>query len=239
MSAAAPNRAMVLAAGRGERMRPITDTLPKPLVPVAGRTLLDRALDHLEAAGVAAVIVNSHYLADQVEAQVAARVAPPVEISREDVLLDTGGGVAKALPRLGSLPFFVVNSDALWTDGVTPALGRLAAAWDDSAMDALLLLVPVAAAIGYDGRGDYDRGDNGRLRRRGDAAAASLVFGGVQILHPRLFDGAEVEPFSLRRLYDTAEDAGRLHGLVHDGAWYHVGTPAALAAVEDRLTAAR
>ena len=238
MSAAAPTRAMVLAAGRGERMRPITDSLPKPLVPVAGRTLLDRALDHLEAAGVEAVIVNSHHLAAQIDAHVAARAAPLVEISREEVLLDTGGGVAKALPRLGPSPFFVVNSDALWSDGATPALRRLAAAWDGAAMDALLLLVPVAAATGYDGRGDYHRDEDGRLRRRGDGAAAH-VFGGVQILHPRLFDGVAIEPFSLRRLYDAAEDAGRLHGLVHDGAWYHVGTPAALAAVEDRLTAGR
>jgi MurNAc alpha-1-phosphate uridylyltransferase len=229
---------MVLAAGRGERMRPITDNLPKPLVVVAGRTLLDRTLDHLEAAGVETVIVNSHYLAAQVEAHVAARAAPRVEISREDVLLDTGGGVAKALPRLGAEPFFVVNSDALWTDGAMPALGRLAVAWDDSAMDALLLLIPLAAATGYDGRGDYELGADGRLRCR-NGADAPYVFGGVQILHRRLFDGAEVAAFSLKRLYDAAESAGRLHGLVHDGAWYHVGTPAALAAVEDRLTASR
>ncbi len=234
-----PNRAMVLAAGRGERMRPITDTLPKPLVPVAGRTLLDRALDHLDAAGVEAVVVNSHYLAAQIEAQVAARATPPIEISREDVLLDTGGGVAKALPRLGPAPFYVVNSDALWSDGPTPALRRLAAAWDEAAMDALMLLVPVAAATGYDGRGDYHRDGDGRLHRRDDGAAAAYVFGGVQILHPRLFDGVAVEPFSLRRLYDAAEGRGRLHGLVHDGAWYHVGTPAGLAAVEARLAAGR
>ena len=234
-----PVRAMVLAAGRGERMRPITDTLPKPLVPVAGRTLLDRALDHLDAAGIEVVVVNSHYLAARIEAQVAARTMPPIEISREDVLLDTGGGVAKALPRLGPAPFYVVNSDALWTDGPTPALRRLAAAWDEAAMDALMLLVPVAAATGYDGHGDYHRDGDGRLHRRDDGAAAAYVFGGVQILHPRLFDGVAVEPFSLRRLYDLAEDRGRLHGLVHDGAWYHVGTPAGLAAVEARLAAGR
>ena len=231
-----PRRAMVLAAGRGERMRPITATTPKPLVVVCGRTLLDRVLDHLGAAGIAGVVVNTHYLADQVARHVAAREAPPIDVSHEEVLLDTGGGVANALSRLGTTPFFVVNSDALWIDGATPALERLAEAWRDGDMDALLLLVPTAAATGYDGIGDYNRDESGALRsRQGDTAP--YVFGGVQILHPRLFDGAAVEPFSLKRLYDRAEASGRLFGLVHDGAWYHVGTPGALAEVEGKLAA--
>ncbi len=233
-----PQRAMVLAAGRGERMRPIAAAIPKPLVTVCGRTLLDRALDHLVAAGIADVVVNTHHLAAQVAGHVANRTAPRIAVSHEDILLDTGGGVAKALPRLGTAPFYVVNSDALWVDGAAPALERLAAAWADGAMDALLLLVPVAGAYGYDGQGDYEQRESGALTaRRGETAP--YVFGGVQLLHPRLFADVAVEAFSLKRLYDRAEAAGRLFGLVHDGAWYHVGTPDALAEAERRLAGHR
>ncbi|MCP4330417.1 MAG: nucleotidyltransferase family protein [Alphaproteobacteria bacterium] len=231
-----PARAMVLAAGRGERMRPLTETLPKPLIEVAGISLVDRVLAHLAAAGVESAIVNTHYLAAQIEERLAGRQAPGVEISHESELLDTGGGVANALPLLGAAPFFVVNSDALWTDGAAPTLRRLAASWDETLMDALLLVVPVAEAWGYDGKGDYEVAASGRLASR-NGAAAPFVFAGVQILHPRLFAGVAVAPFSLKRLYDRAEDAGRLHGLVHDGAWFHVGTPAALTLAETRLAA--
>jgi len=233
-----PERAMVLAAGRGERMRPITSRLPKPLIMVAGRTLLDRALDRLEGAGVAAVTVNVHYLADQIEAHLGGRRRPPVTISREPELLDTGGGVAKALPFLGPQPFYVLNSDALWRDGAEPALRRLAASWDDRTMDALLLVVPRSRAVGYHGRGDYDVLDDGRLQTRHGESAAH-VFAGVQILHPRLFAEARVEPFSLKALYDRAEAAGRLFGLIHDDAWYHVGTPEALIETERLLAEQR
>lgn len=219
---------MVLAAGLGLRLRPITDTRPKPLVSVAGRTMLDRVLDHMTAAGVTDVVVNCHYLADMIEAHLARHRSPRIAISREDDLLDTGGGVVKALPLLGAGPFHVANADVIWTDGADRALGRLAAAWRDDDMDALLLLQPAATAVGYDGRGDFQRDDAGRLRRRDSDGAAPHVFTGVQILHPRLFDGAPAGAFSLNLLYDRANNAGRLFGLVHDGAWYHVGTPAAL-----------
>ena len=215
-------------------MRPITETLPKPLIAVAGRTLLDRALDHLAAVGVERAVVNTYHLAEKIEAHAAGRSAPGIALSREAVLLDTGGGVVNALDRLGADPFYVVNCDALWTDSADPALLRLAAAWDAGRMDALLLVVPTSAAIGYDDLGDYDLDDDGRLASRRGRTAAH-VFAGVQILAPGLFAGDRAEPFSLKRAYDRAEAAGRLAGLVHDGAWYHVGTPQALAETERLL----
>jgi MurNAc alpha-1-phosphate uridylyltransferase len=227
----APTRAMVLAAGLGLRMRPITDKLPKPLVKLAGRALLDRALDALAAAGVTDAVVNTHYLPHMIEEHVAARASPRIRISREDALLETGGGVTAALAHLGAAPFYVANADIAWEDGPVPALARLAAFWDDDAMDALLLLQPTDAAPGYDGAGDFTRDDTGRLARR-SSERAPFVFTGVQMLHPRLFAGAPDGAFSMNLLYDRALAAGRLFGLVHDAAWYHVGTPAALAEAE-------
>ncbi|RAU23474.1 mannose-1-phosphate guanylyltransferase [Paramagnetospirillum kuznetsovii] len=227
--------AMVLAAGLGLRMRPITLTTPKPLVSVAGRTMLDRALDHLGRAGIDNLVVNTHWLPDAIKEHLAGR--GEVRLSHEDVLLETGGGVAKALPLLGHAPFFVANSDIIWTDGATPALERLAHAWVDADMDALLLLQPVKTAVGYDGKGDFFINANDTLRRRGEADSAPLLFSGVQILHPRLFEGAPEGKFSLNVLYDRALAKGRLHGLVHDGNWYHVGTPEALPRVEALLRA--
>lgn len=224
-----PSRAMVLAAGLGLRMRPITEKLPKPLVDVGGRTLLDRALDHLEAVGVEQAVVNTHYLPEMIEKHLSARKRPAIAISREDELLETGGGVFKALERLGDGPFYVVNSDIAWVDGATSALGRLAAAWDDRRMDALLLVMPKERAGDYEGTGDYFMAPQGALRRRKPGEPAPFVFCGVQILHPRLFAGAKPGRFSLNLLYDRAEAAGRLYAVVHDGAWYHIGTPAALA----------
>lgn len=239
MTGTAVRCAMVLAAGLGLRMRPITETRPKPLVTVAGRTLLDRALDALAAAGVTDAVVNVHYLAQMIEDHLVARTAPRIDISDErETLLETGGGVTKALPLLGAGPFYVVNADIAWRDGPQPALSRLGAMWDPADMDALLLLHPVGAATGYDGAGDYAADAAGRLARRRDAPCAPHVFTGVQILHPRLFDGAPEGPFSLTRLYDAAESAGRLFGLVHDGEWYHIGTPAGLEEAEARLCAA-
>jgi MurNAc alpha-1-phosphate uridylyltransferase len=234
-----PTHAMVLAAGLGLRLRPLTETTPKPLVPVAGRTLLDRALDKLAAAGVTDAAVNIHYLAHMIEAHLAGRTTPRIALSRETgELLETGGGVRKALPLLGADPFFVVNADIAWEDGPVPALRRLAEAWDDAAMDALLLLHPVGTATGYDGVGDYAIGPDGRLRHRGDASTAPYVFTGIQMLHPRLFDDAPSGPFSLARLYNRAEAAGRLFGIVHDGDWHHIGTLAGLEVAERRLAAA-
>lgn len=232
-----PTHAMVLAAGLGLRMRPITATLPKPLVSVAGRTMLDRALDHLDRAGVSRKVVNSHWLPEKIAAHLAGR--DDVTLSPEDVLLETGGGVAKALPLLGTAPFYVVNSDIIWTDGgADSALARLAALWDDARMDALLLLCRTATAMGYDGAGDFFLSPDGVPSRRGDRQVAPLLFSGVQILSPRLFAEAPSGKFSLNVLYDQALEAGRLFGLVHDGRWYHVGTPEALPEVERALLAA-
>jgi MurNAc alpha-1-phosphate uridylyltransferase len=226
-----PTHAMVLAAGKGLRMRPLTEHTPKPLIPVAGRCMLDRAFDRLDAVGVRHRVVNAHWLGEQIAAHLANHVG--VILSHEDVLLETGGGVAYALPLLGAAAFFVCNADIIWIDGARPALARLAEAWDESRMDALLLLQPVAAAFGYDGAGDFARAADGRLRRRASSeASAPFVFTGVQMLHPRLFDGAPQGPFSLNILYDRAQAAGRLHGLVHDGTWLHIGTPETLADAE-------
>jgi MurNAc alpha-1-phosphate uridylyltransferase len=230
--------AMVLAAGLGLRLRPITETLPKPLVAVAGRSMLDRALDVLVNAGVGTCIVNTHYLGDMIVNHLRDRAAPFIRISAEEELLDTGGGVARALPMLGPGPFFAVNADILWEEGPgSPALARLAAAFDEARMDALLLVVPLARAVGYDGAGDFTLGDDGRLARRGDAASAPYVFTGVQVLHPRLLDGCPSGPFSLNVLYDRAIAGGRLGGLVHDGRWFHIGTVDGLHLAEAGLKA--
>jgi len=230
-----PKRAMVLSAGLGVRMRPITDRIPKPLVTVAGRTLLDRCLDRLDAAGVETVVVNTFHLAELVERHVAARRRPHIVISREVELLDTGGGVANALSHLLPGSFFVINSDSLWLDGAVDTLHRLASAWDDAHMDALLLLKPVELASGYDGKGDFHLGPEGRLTRRAKGATAPFLFIGLQILSPRLFTGLAVGKFSLNRLYDRAAASGRLHGLRHEGAYFHVGTPEALVLAERNL----
>ena len=231
-----PRRAMVLAAGLGLRLRPITDDIPKPLVEVAGRAMLDRALDRLEAFGIERAVVNSHYLADKIAAHLAGRATPVTEISHEEAVLDTGGGVSCALARLGDDPFFVVNADIVWLDGQTPALDRLAAAWNDNDMDALLLVQGTAKAFGYSGPGDYDVDQVGHMRRRAERDVAPYVFTGIQILHPRLFADAPSGAFSLNLLYDRAQRAGRLFAIVHDGEWFHIGTPAALAESEAELT---
>lgn len=228
-----PTHGMVLAAGLGLRMRPITESLPKPLVSLGGKTLLDRALDQLQAVDVRSATVNLHYLGHLIEEHLATRSDPKITFSWErDLLLETGGGVNAALPTLGDNPFYVVNADIAWEDGPQPALNRLANFWRDEDMDALLLLHPVAQATGYDGVGDYEADKEGTLIRRRDTPSASFVFTGVQLLHPRLFAGAPTGPFSLTKLYDQAEAAGRLFGLVHYGAWHHIGTPAGLAEAE-------
>lgn len=225
-----PSHAMVLAAGLGLRMRPLTQHTPKPLIPVAGRCMLDRAMDRLDEVGVNRRVVNAHWLGDQVAAHLANHV--DVTISYEDLLLETGGGVAYALPLLGDRAFFVCNADIIWLDGRMPALRSLAEAWDDARMDALLLLQPVDAAFGYDGVGDFSRMADGQLIRRPKEGRAPLVFTGVQILHPRLFADSPTGAFSLNVLYDRALANGRLHGLIHDGDWLHIGTPETLAAAE-------
>jgi len=228
-------KAMLMAAGLGKRMRPLTETMPKPLVFVAGKPLVDHALDWLYASGVTEVVVNTHYKADMLEAHLAKRNAPQIHISREDVLLETGGGVRKAMPLLGHHPFFVINSDVMCLDGKIPALTRLRDAWKDSEMDVLLLVQPVTAAVGYDGSGDFFIESDGRIRRRGQAASAPYVFTGVQLLHPRLFAHApDQDIFSLNTLYDyaLAQSPPRIFALVHDGAWLHIGDPAGVAKAE-------
>jgi MurNAc alpha-1-phosphate uridylyltransferase len=233
-----PQSAMVLAAGFGQRMRPLTDNMPKPLVKVAGKALLDHVLDRLADAGVARAVVNVHYLAEQIERHVAARNVPRVTISDErGVLLDTGGGVVKALPLLGDAPFFHINSDTIWIDGVTPNLTRLAESFDPATMDALLLLAPGAGSIGYAGRGDFLMASDGRLRARPERDIAPFVYAGAAILSPRLFDGAPQSAFSLTRLFVRAIEAGRLHGLRLEGLWMHVGTPEAIAEAEQAIAA--
>jgi MurNAc alpha-1-phosphate uridylyltransferase len=226
---------MVLAAGQGERMRPLTLAVPKPLVPLAGQPLIDHVLDRLARAGVETAVVNVHYLADRLEAHLRGRKSsrPNIVISDErDSLLDTGGGVNKALPLLGGGPFFVHNSDSVWSDGVVPALPEMMRLWDPARMDALLLLAPLTTSLGYAGRGDFAMTPDGRLSRRGERQVVPFAFAGVSLCDARLFEDAPNGPFSLNLLWDRALKAGRLYGLRLDGHWMHVGTPEALAEAE-------
>lgn len=231
----APRRGMVLAAGKGTRLRPLTDTLPKPLATVGGRTLIDRVLDRLQEAGVETAVVNLHHLGAMIEEHLAARPAPGVVYSREDALLETGGGVAKALPLLGAGPFYVVNGDVMWLNGPRSALARMAATWDDGTMDALLLLHSTVEAYGYQGRGDFWADGTGVLARRPECEISPYVYTGVQLVHRRLFEGAPGGAFSFNVLYDKAIEAGRLHGMVHDGEWFHIGTAEGLAEADDYM----
>lgn len=242
MAAFAPGHAMVLAAGLGTRMRGASDSLPKPLLPVAGKALIDYALDNLAAAAVRSIVVNTHNLGDVLAAHVweyaTRHVEMTLRLSPEKKLLETGGGVARALPHLGGQAFFVLNSDTILCNGAVPALARLAAAWDETRMDALLLLCPPERAVGHGRGGDFTLGGDGRpVRATGDARDArdAHIFCGVQLLHPRLFDDAPHGAYSLNLHYDSAAAAGRLFALAHDGWWYHVGTPEALAEAERRL----
>ncbi|HIN20790.1 MAG TPA: nucleotidyltransferase family protein [Rhodospirillales bacterium] len=228
-----PYKAMVLAAGLGTRLKPVTDTLPKALVQVDNRALIDHALDRLEAVGVGEVVVNTHYLAEQLQAHLSGRKSPVLQISHEDDLLDTGGGIAKALPLLGDDPFLAVNADAFWLNGPYDALQRMAHTWDDDTMDGLLLLHSTVEAYGYTGLGDFcaPLGD-GVLTRRLEGEVSPWLFTGIQMLHPRLFKTAPDGAFSLNLLYDRAIESGRLLSVVHDGEWFHVGTPQGLEEAE-------
>lgn len=224
---------MVLAAGLGTRMRPLTDALPKPLVKVAGKTLIDHVLDRLAAAGAEMAVVNVHHMADQIEAHVKGRTRPRIEISDErGELLDTGGGVVKALPLLGDQPFFHMNSDTLWIEGVTPNLARLGSEFDPARMDILLLLASTTASIGYEGRGDFVMAPDGRLARRTERAVTPFVYAGAAVLSSAMFADAPKGKFSLNRIFDRAIEAGRMYGLRLEGTWMHVGTPAAIGAAE-------
>jgi N-acetyl-alpha-D-muramate 1-phosphate uridylyltransferase len=233
--------AMVLAAGLGKRMRPITDTIPKPLVKIGGRTMLDQALDRLDEAGIERAVVNVHHLPEQIEKHLEGRVKPRIVISDERAeLLETGGGIAKALPLLGNAPFLVLNSDSLWIEGPEANLGRMIRSWRARDMDILLLLAASATSVGYDGLGDFAMDSDGRLRRRREREVTPFVYAGVAIVKPELFADAPAGAFSLNRLFDRAIEAGRLYGLRLDGQWLHVGTPDLIKAAEDRIaTSAR
>jgi MurNAc alpha-1-phosphate uridylyltransferase len=237
-TAAMPKSAIVLAAGLGTRMRPHNGHVPKPLVTVRGKSLIDYGLDRLAEAGVERAVVNVHHLADALERHLTARHRPRIVISDErGELLGTGGGIAKALPQLGDAPFFLINSDTFWLDGVKPNFARLADAYDADAMDALLLLAPTADSIGYAGRGDFAMLPDGRLQRRGERDVVPFVYAGAALLSPRLFVDVPGGAFPLTPLFDRAGARGRLFGLRLEGVWMHVGTPEAIAAAEAALTA--
>jgi MurNAc alpha-1-phosphate uridylyltransferase len=229
---------MVLAAGLGTRMRPHNGAIPKPLVTVGGKSLIDYVLDRLAEAGVERAVVNVHHLADQIEQHLAGRKRPGIVISDErSQLLGTGGGVVKAMPELGGGPFFHVNSDTIWIDGVTPNLIRLASAFDPARMDALLLLAATATSIGYSGRGDFLMAPDGRLSRCGERDVVPFVYAGAAILTPAFFAGTKPGPSSMSPLFDRAIEAGRLFGLRLEGVWMHVGTPDAVKAAEEAIVA--
>jgi MurNAc alpha-1-phosphate uridylyltransferase len=233
-----PNRAFVLAAGLGTRMRPYNGHVPKPMVEIGGKSLIDYSLDRLADAGVESAVVNVHHLADILERHLASRQRPRIIISDERArLLGTGGGIAKALPQLGDEPFYLVNSDTVWLDGVRPNFTRLGEAFDPAAMDALLLLAPTTDSIGYSGRGDFAMLPDGRLRRSAENEVVPFVYAGAAVLSPKLFDGAPSGPFALTPLFERAGEAGRLFGLRLEGVWMHVGTPEAVAAAEAALAA--
>ncbi len=236
--AAMPDTAMLLAAGLGKRMRPLTATRPKPLVEVGGRALIDRALDRVRAAGIPKVVVNAHYMADALEAHLRKRVRDlDLKISDErGLLLETGGGVARALPLIEADPFFVINSDNLWIDGPVDTLRLLASRWDAARMDALLLVVPLARANCHSGLGDFHMDASGLLRRRASSRVAPFVFTGIQIVAKRLFDDAPEGAFSTNLLWDRAIAAGRAFGMAHQGLWFDVGTPRAVRQTEAMLT---
>jgi MurNAc alpha-1-phosphate uridylyltransferase len=230
------DKAFVLAAGLGTRMRPLTDRVPKPLVGLAGRTLLDHVLDRIAEAGIGEAVVNVHYLADQIEQHLRGRRAPRITISDERAqLLETGGGIAKALPLLGDGPFLVHNSDSVWREAGLSNLAALAAAFDAGRMDGLLLLADRSTSLGYAGRGDFHLGADGRLRRVAPNETARFVFAGVSIATPRLMCDCPPGAFSLNRVWDRALAEGRLFGLALAGTWMHVGDPAALRDAEALL----
>lgn len=226
---------MVLAAGEGRRLRPLTQHTPKPLISIAGKTMLDHALDRLAEIGVSRCVVNTYHLADQIQDHVKRRVLPEIIISHEPDLLDTGGGIAKALPYFKGEPFFVLNADVWWQDNPHShhsCLHRLDKMWDSSKMDALLLLVPLEKAIGYEGVGDYFLKSDGQAQYRGTELTAPYIFSGIRILHPRLLAGQKIHPFSIVPFFHQAERQGRLYGAVYDGTWGDIGTSDSLKAID-------
>lgn len=225
---------MVLAAGRGTRMMPLTESVPKPLLELEGTTILGRALDRLLDAGVGRIVVNASYLAGMIEDHVAARNDDRISVSPESEPLETGGGIAQALPRLGADPFYVVNGDSLWFDGMKCPLLRLAERWDADQMDILLLLAALTRIEGFEGTGDFLMDPEGRLRRTPERIVAPYAYMGIGIVSPAALDGAPEGAFSLNWCFDRAQEAGRLHGLLHDGLWYHISTPTDLETARTR-----
>ncbi|WP_210270053.1 nucleotidyltransferase family protein [Aureimonas mangrovi] len=234
-----PHTAMVLAAGLGKRMRPITSTIPKPLVEVGGRALIDYGLDALERAGVTRTVVNVHYMADLMRAHLRRRKGRlEIVVSDEsDALLESGGGVVKALPELGTDPFFLLNSDTFWIEGYRDNLPLMAEIWNPERMDALLLIADMKRATGYEGRGDFSMDVTGRLARVAERDMSPFIYAGAAILSPKLFEGLAEERFSLNRVFDRAIEADRLYGVRLDGLWLTVGTPAAIAEAESVVQA--
>jgi len=231
-----PATAMIMAAGLGKRMRPLTATKPKPLIEVGGKALLDHVLEKLRTAGVKKVVVNVHYLADALEAHLARAHGLEVVISDErGLLMETGGGLVKAAPLIDNDPFLALNSDNLWIDGPADTIKLLASQWDDSKMDALLLLVPQARALNHKGMGDFHMDRAGRIRRRERSHVAPFVFTGIQMVSKRLLSDAPEGPFSTNILWDRAIEQGRAFGAVHQGLWFDVGTPQSIPLTEAAL----
>lgn len=236
MSQLASDTAMILAAGLGKRMRPLTASQPKPMVRVAGKPLIDHALDRLAEAGVAKAVVNVHYLADALEAHVLARQTPKVTVSDERAqLLETGGGMVKALPQLPD-PFFALNADNVWLDGPKSAFHDLSRRWNADQMDALLLVVPHARAMNFSGPGDFHMDPMGRLSRRRDGRIAPFIYTGIQLVSHRLLRDAPEGPFSTNILWNRAMEEGRLYGISFTGLWFEVGTPQMIRPTEEALT---
>lgn len=235
MSVLASDTAMVMAAGLGKRMRPLTASRPKPLVPVAGKPLIDWSLDRLVEAGISRAVVNVHYLADALEAHLAQKPGLAVTVSDErTLLLETGGGMVHAQALLPD-PFFCVNSDNIWLDGPRNVFAELSSAWDPARMDALLLMVRHPAAHNYVGKGDFHLDSLGRISRRRTGRIAPFIYTGIQLVSHRLLRDAPAGPFSTNLLWTRAIDEGRLFGWVHTGQWFEVGTPGSIAPTEARL----
>ena len=232
---------MILAAGLGTRLRPLTANTPKPLIQVAGKALIDYALDQLKAAGLQQVVVNGHYLVDQLQAHLKNRTDLTIDLMHEAERLETGGGIANALPLLGDQPFISMNSDTICLNGTASPITRMINAWNDASMDVLMVLFPTDYAIGYDGSGDFviDKANQQRFRRRQSAEIGPYVFTGMQMIHPRLFHDCPDGPFSMNLLYDRLKDSdgwfNRIGHVIHDGNWLHVGDPAGLKAAEHYL----